>query len=147
MSEILIVVPKEKFKALKGKDVNKLLKTSLSRVGETLKAEREELLRERMTKLEEKLREMGIAGATVYRGIYGFGKKSRIYSSDVMRLSTDLPVVVEVVDRGYKIEKAICEIKPMLKDGMITVEPVIVVWVGTQEEVKKFEEDAVREEE
>ncbi|WP_297515402.1 DUF190 domain-containing protein [Thermococcus sp.] len=94
----------------------------------------------------EKLREMGIAGATVYRGIYGFGKKSRIHSSDVMRLSTDLPIVIEVVDRGFKIEKAICEIKPMIKDGMITVEPTIVVWVGTKEEVKKFEEDAVREE-
>ena len=93
----------------------------------------------------ERLREMGIAGATVYRGIYGFGKKSRIHSSDVMRLSTDLPIVIEVVDRGYKIEKAICEIKPMIKDGMITVEPTIVVWVGTEEEVKKFEDDAVRE--
>jgi len=93
----------------------------------------------------EKLREMGMAGATVYRGIYGFGKKSRVHSSDVMRLSTDLPIVIEVVDRGYKIEKAICEIKPMIKDGMITVEPTIVVWVGTREEVKKFENDAVRE--
>ncbi|AHL22169.1 MULTISPECIES: DUF190 domain-containing protein [Thermococcus] len=94
----------------------------------------------------EKLREMDIAGATVYRGIYGFGKKSRIHSSDIMRLSTDLPIVIEVVDRGFKIEKAICEIKPMIKDGMITVEPTLVVWVGTEEEVKKFEEDAVREE-
>ena len=93
----------------------------------------------------EKLREMGIAGATVYRGIYGFGKKSHVHSADVMRLSTDLPIVIEVVDRGYKIEKAICEIRPMIKDGMITVEPTIVVWVGTKEEVKKFEEDAIRE--
>ncbi|NJE41993.1 DUF190 domain-containing protein [Thermococcus sp. GR6] len=93
----------------------------------------------------EKLLEMGIAGATVYRGIYGFGKKSRIHSTDVMRLSTDLPIIIEVVDRGYKIEKAIHEIKPMIKDGMITVEPTIVVWVGTREEVKKFEDDAVRE--
>ena len=93
----------------------------------------------------EKLREMGIAGATVYRGIYGFGKKSHIHSSDVMRLSADLPIVIEVVDRGFKIEKAICEIKPMITDGMITVEPTIVVWVGTKEEVSKFEEDAVRE--
>jgi len=92
----------------------------------------------------EKLREMGMAGATVYRGIYGFGKKSKIHSSDIMRLSTDLPVVIEVVDRGFKIEEAICEIKPMIKDGMITVEPTIVVWVGSEEEVKKFEEDAVR---
>ncbi|USS40712.1 DUF190 domain-containing protein [Thermococcus aggregans] len=94
----------------------------------------------------EKLREMGLAGATVYRGIYGFGKKSRVHSSDVLRLSTDLPIIIEAVDRGHMIEKAINEIKPMIKDGMITVEPVIVVWVGTREEMKKFEEDAVREE-
>ncbi|WP_010478468.1 DUF190 domain-containing protein [Thermococcus zilligii] len=93
----------------------------------------------------EKLLEMGIAGATVYRGIYGFGKRNKIHSSDVIRLSTDLPIIIEVVDRGHMIEKAIGEIKPMIKDGMITVEPTIVVWVGTQEEVKKFEEDAVRE--
>ncbi|CAD5244359.1 DUF190 domain-containing protein [Thermococcus camini] len=93
----------------------------------------------------EKLRKMGIAGATVYRGIYGFGKKSRVHSADVMRLSTDLPIVIEVVDRGYKIENAINEVKPMIKDGMITVEPTIVVWVGTSEEMKKFEDDAVRE--
>lgn len=93
----------------------------------------------------KKLREMGIAGATVYRGIYGFGKKSRVHSADVMRLSTDLPVVIEAVDRGYKIEKAIKEVKPMIRDGMITVEPTIVVWVGTKEEVDRFEEDAVRE--
>lgn len=93
----------------------------------------------------EKFREMGLAGATVYRGIYGFGKKSRVHSADVMRLSTDLPIVIEVVDRGYKIENAINEVKPMIKDGMITVEPTIVVWVGTSEEMKKFEDDAVRE--
>ncbi|WP_457742464.1 DUF190 domain-containing protein [Thermococcus sp.] len=94
----------------------------------------------------ERLREIGIAGATVYRGIYGFGKKSKIHSSDVMRLSTDLPIVIEVVDRGFKIEKAICEIKPMIRDGMITVEPTLVVWFGSKDEIKKFEEDAVREE-
>ncbi len=93
----------------------------------------------------ERLREIGIAGATVYRGILGFGKKSKMHSADVLRLSTDLPIVIEAVDRGYKIEEAICKIKPMIKDGMITVEPVIVVWVGTEEEVRKFEDDAVRE--
>ncbi|CAB49579.1 DUF190 domain-containing protein [Pyrococcus abyssi] len=93
----------------------------------------------------EKLREMGIAGATVYRGIYGFGKKSRIHSSDVLRLSTDLPIVIEVVDRGHNIEKAVNVIKPMIKDGMITVEPTIVLWVGSKEEIKKFEEDAIAE--
>ncbi|WP_297487792.1 DUF190 domain-containing protein [Thermococcus sp.] len=93
----------------------------------------------------EKLRAMGMAGATVYRGIAGFGKKSRLHSADIMRLSADLPIIVEVVDKGYRIEKAICEIKPMIKDGLITVEPTIVVWLGTSEEVSRFEEDAVRE--
>jgi len=87
----------------------------------------------------EKLREMGMAGATVYRGILGFGKKSKLHSAEVLRLSTDLPIVIEVVDKGYRIEKAVNEIKPMIKDGMITVEPVIVVWVGTREEVEKLE--------
>jgi len=68
-----------------------------------------------------------MAGATVYRGILGFGKKSKLHSADVLRLSADMPIMVEVVDRGHKIEeKAICEIKPMIKDGMITIEPVIV---------------------
>ncbi|AAL81360.1 hypothetical protein PFDSM3638_06170 [Pyrococcus furiosus DSM 3638] len=94
----------------------------------------------------EKLREIGVAGATVYRGIYGFGKKSRIHSTDVLRLSTDLPIVIEVIDRGHVIEKAVNIIKPMIKDGMITVEPVIVLWVGPKKEIEKFEEDAVREE-
>ena len=94
----------------------------------------------------ERLREMGLAGATVYRGIYGFGKKSRVHSSDVLRLSMDLPIIIEAIDRGHMIEKVINEIKTMIKDGMITIEPVIVVWVGTKEEVSRFEEDAVREE-
>ncbi len=93
----------------------------------------------------ERLREMGVAGATVYRAMAGFGKKSRMHESDVLRLSTDLPIVIEVVDRGYRIEEAINGIKPMIKDCMITIEPVIVVWVGSREEIKKFENDAVRE--
>jgi len=76
----------------------------------------------------------------------GLEKKSRVHSSDVLRLSTELPIIIEAVDRGHMIERAINEIKPMIKDGMITVEPVIVVWVGTREEMKKFEEDAVKEE-
>lgn len=91
----------------------------------------------------DRLREMGVAGATVYRAILGFGKKSKIHSAEVLRLSTDLPIVIEAIDRGYKLEKAIGEIKPMIKDGMITVEPVIVLWVGSEEEIEKFEEDAV----
>lgn len=93
----------------------------------------------------EKFCEMGMVGVIVYCGIYGFGKKSCVYLSDVMRFLMDFLVVVEVVDRGYKIEKVICEIKFMIKDGMIMVEFVIVVWVGIKEEIEKFEEDVVRE--
>ena len=58
MSEIPIVLPKGKFKALKGQDVRELLRKNLPKAEETLKAEREEFLREKMAKLEEKLREM-----------------------------------------------------------------------------------------
>jgi hypothetical protein len=88
----------------------------------------------------EVLRENSIAGATVYRGILGFGKKSKMHSADVLRLSTDLPIIIEVIDIGYRIEKAFQLIKPMIKDGLITVEPVTVIWVGSKEEVAKFEE-------
>nr|WP_297508889.1 hypothetical protein [Thermococcus sp.] len=58
MSEILIVLPKESFKALKGKDINALLRENLPKAEETLKAEREEFLRKKITKLEEKLHKM-----------------------------------------------------------------------------------------
>ena len=71
-----------------------------------------------------KLRERGIWGATVTRGLYGFGKKSVLHAASPLRLSQDLPIVVEAVDSRQKIEAVIAEIAPMVKGGLIVTVPV-----------------------
>jgi PII-like signaling protein len=57
--------------------------------------------------LVEKARELGLAGATVWRGIEGFGARSRIHTARILRLSEDLPVVIEIVDSEEKIREAL----------------------------------------
>ena len=71
-----------------------------------------------------KAREMGIAGATVLRGIMGFGAASRIHTSKILRLSEDLPVVVEIVDSAQKIAQLLSEIEAMVQEGLVTLENV-----------------------
>lgn len=68
------------------------------------------------------LRERGLAGATVLRGIEGFGASSRIHSARVLRLSEDLPIVIECVDRAEHIEAVLPELDRMISEGMVTVE-------------------------
>jgi len=75
----------------------------------------------------QRARERGLAGATVLRGVEGFGAKSRIHRASILRLSEDLPIVVEIVDERGKIEAFLDEIEPMIDDGMVTVEAVQVV--------------------
>ncbi len=75
----------------------------------------------------QRARERGLAGATVLRGIEGFGAKSRIHRASILRLSEDLPLVVEIVDERGKIEAFLDEIEPMIEDGMVTVEAVQVL--------------------
>ena len=75
-------------------------------------------------------RRMGLKGATVYRGIAGYGSKSLIHTADILRLSEDLPIVIEVVDREDAIEKAVTEVKRIVSEGLITIEPVSVVFYG-----------------
>ena len=72
-------------------------------------------------------RERGIAGATAVRGFLGFGATSRIHTSKVLRLSEDLPVVVEIVDTADKIEAFLPELDEMVGDGLVTLEKVRVV--------------------
>jgi len=74
-----------------------------------------------------KARRDGLAGATVLRGIMGFGAKSRIHTAKVLRLSEDLPIVVEVVDSLEKIEKFAAELDRMITDGMVTLEKARVI--------------------
>ncbi|MEZ7196558.1 MULTISPECIES: DUF190 domain-containing protein [Pseudodesulfovibrio] len=72
-------------------------------------------------------RKMGLAGATVYRGLMGFGANSLIHTSKILRLSEDLPVIVEVVDHPEKLQPLLDKLDAMLKEGMVTREAVDVI--------------------
>jgi hypothetical protein len=74
-----------------------------------------------------KFRELGLAGATVYRGVEGYGPENRLRTSRVLDLSVDLPVVIEVVDCEEKIRGALPVIRKMVKKGLITISVVEVV--------------------
>ncbi|MFO7547919.1 MAG: DUF190 domain-containing protein [Acidimicrobiia bacterium] len=68
------------------------------------------------------LRREGLAGATVFRGIAGFGASSRIHTARVLRLSEDLPIVIECVDRAAAIERIMPFLDEMITEGLVTVE-------------------------
>ena len=74
-----------------------------------------------------KAREQGLAGATVVRGLEGFGAHSRLHTAKILRLSEDLPVLIEIVDSMEKIEAFLPQIDQIVKDGLITIEPVRVI--------------------
>lgn len=75
----------------------------------------------------EMLREKGIAGATVTRGIEGFGKKSRIHTASILRLSEDLPIVITVIDKEERIKEVMPLIDELVTEGMIIMENVDVI--------------------
>jgi PII-like signaling protein len=75
----------------------------------------------------ELLRARGFWGATVTRGIYGFGKRSLLHSASVLRLSEDLPLIIEAVESPEKIEAIVPELSAMVVGGLITVEDVRVL--------------------
>ncbi len=72
-------------------------------------------------------RAQGLAGATVLRGIEGFGADSRMHTVKILRLSEDLPIVIELVDVAEKIQAFLPTIDQMVTEGMITVEKVTVL--------------------
>jgi PII-like signaling protein len=74
-----------------------------------------------------KAREMHLAGATVLRGPMGFGKSSRLHTSKIIRLSMDLPLVVEIVDSEEKINLFLPALDEMIGGGLVTLEKVKVV--------------------
>ena len=74
-----------------------------------------------------KARERGLAGATVLRGQEGFGANSRIHTARILRLSEDLPIVVEIVDSAEKIAAILPELDTMVGEGLITLENVRVI--------------------
>lgn len=73
-----------------------------------------------------KAKEEGLAGATVLRGILGFGAHSRIHTTKILRLSADLPIVIEIVDEEEKIQSFLPLIDEVIPEGLATVERVEV---------------------
>ena len=77
-----------------------------------------------------KAREMGLAGATVLRGPMGFGKSSRLHTSKILRLSEDLPLLIEIVDGEDKIDAFLPILDAMMGSGLVTLEKVTVLRYG-----------------
>lgn len=69
-----------------------------------------------------KAREEGLAGATVLRGVLGFGPASRMYSAKILRLSEDMPLVIEIVDTCDRLETFLKRIDSSIQDGMVTLD-------------------------
>ncbi len=87
-------------------------------IGENDKYERQPLYEW----IVRRAREFGLAGATVFRGLEGFGAHSRVHTTKILRLSSDLPIVIEIVDTDDKIEKFMPLIDEAIKNGLATLE-------------------------
>ena len=81
-----------------------------------------------------KAREMHLAGATVLRGPMGFGKSSRMHTAKILRLSFDLPLVIEIVDAEEKINAFLPVLDEMMKGGLVTLEKARVIDYRADEE-------------
>ena len=79
-----------------------------------------------------KARELHLAGATVLRGPMGFGASSRLHTTKIMRLSEDLPLVIEIVDSEEKINSFLPTLDEMMTSGLITLEKVQVLHYGAK---------------
>ena len=77
-----------------------------------------------------KAREAGLAGATVLRGPMSFGKSSTLHTAKVLRLSEDLPIIIEIVDTQEKIDAFLPLLDPMMGSGLVTLERVQVLQYG-----------------
>lgn len=74
-----------------------------------------------------KARELGLAGATVLRGPMGFGASSKLHTAKILRLSEDLPMVIEIVDSEDQINRLLPHLDEMVKGGLVTLEKVQVI--------------------
>jgi PII-like signaling protein len=77
-----------------------------------------------------KAREIGMAGATVLRGPLSYGRSSGMHSAKILRLSDDLPIVIEIVDSQEQIDKFLPVLDPMIQSGLATIQKVQVVRFG-----------------
>jgi uncharacterized protein len=76
------------------------------------------------TAIVERARDEGLAGATVLRGIEGFGASSRLHTTRLLSLSDDLPIVIQLVDREERIRAFLPIVDEMISDGMVSIEDV-----------------------
>jgi len=72
-------------------------------------------------------REHGLAGATCLKGFLGYGAKSHLHTVKLLRLSEDLPIVIEIVDRAEKIQQFLPQLDAMIQDGLVTLEKAEVL--------------------
>jgi len=72
-------------------------------------------------------RKLGLAGATVLKGVMGFGAHSRVHTAKILRLSEDLPVVIEIVDKPERLALLLPEIDHLIEEGLVTLEKVRVL--------------------
>ena len=77
-----------------------------------------------------KARELHLAGATLLRGSMGFGRSSRLHTTKILRLSEDLPIVIEIVDAQEKIDAFLPELEKLIGSGLVTLEKVKVLRYG-----------------
>jgi uncharacterized protein len=75
----------------------------------------------------QRAREKGLTGATVVRGIEGYGAHNFIHTARVQKLAEDLPIVIEIVDQREKVEAFLPELDEMVAEGLVTLEPVQVI--------------------
>lgn len=84
----------------------------------------------------EEARALGLAGATVLRGIAGFGANSRIHTAKILRLSEDLPLIIEIVDRAERLQPFLARLDSLISDGLVTRERVEVMVYRTSRETQ-----------
>jgi uncharacterized protein len=87
-----------------------------------------------------KARELHLAGATVLRGPMGFGKSSRVHTAKILRLSMDLPLVIEIVDAEEKIQAFLPILDEMMKGGLVTLEKVKVIHYRAEQDIEEAPE-------
>lgn len=78
----------------------------------------------------EKAKELDMAGATVFRGLMGYGANSRIHTASLIDLSSDLPMLIEIIDSEDYINKLLPYLDEMLEEGLITIDDVEVIKYG-----------------
>ncbi len=83
----------------------------------------------------ERVRREGLAGATAFRGIEGFGASSRLHTTRLLELSSDLPILIEIVDTEERIQQILPVLDEMVGDGLVTMETVhVIAYRGTPQE-------------